>query len=69
MTHKNIFGQECPDDSCTGSLIDYGDVEQEYEAECDFGWNVFDCPNLGFYKEGKWKGHSYCLLKRGRGIP
>ena len=65
MVHKNLYGQLCPDNSCTAPLIDYGDVEQEYEAECEFGYNYEDCPNITFYTEGEWKGHSKCLLKGG----
>lgn len=60
---KNMFGEKVPLDSCTAPLLDYGDVEQEYEAECELGYNYEDCPHLDYYKEGKWKGHSKCELK------
>ncbi len=55
----NIFGQSIPNDVCSAPL--------DTDYECEFSWTVDCCPNLRFYKKGKWKGHSYCLMKRGIG--
>lgn len=63
MSKKNIFGQLVPIDACSAPLIDYGEVEQEFEAECEFAYNFEDCHHLTFYKKGEFKGHSKCKLK------
>ncbi len=60
---KNIFGKPIPYDSCSAPLLDYGDVENESDTECSEGYNFENCPNLEFYENGKWKGHSKCIIK------
>ena len=51
----NMFGDPIPTDACCAPLDD--------DYECKYGWSVGCCPHLGFYKEGKWEGHSYCEMR------